>query len=313
MTGEIMILNYTVKKQDENMSIKDIMSKRLYLSKILIYEIIGEKMYYLNDKTTFTNTKVKENDILKVILPKEKTAFKNKFKLVDTPLDILFEDDYLLIINKPANMPVHPSANNYDNTLSNIVAAYLEKQDIHSIHILTRLDKNTTGICIFAKNKYIQELFVRKKEEINLKKIYICAVRGIIKKSGIINKNITRKENTIILRKVSNDPTVGDFAKTEYFPLKINEDKNYTLLKVLLHTGRTHQIRVHMSYILHPLLGDELYSKEYDFSLSNEEIFRYIKRPALHCYNITLNHPITHKKIDIKSKIPEDIDMLFNM
>ena len=212
----------------------------------------------------------------------------------------------MLIVNKDCNTPIHPSADNYENTLSNYVAYYLENKGINGIHILTRLDKNTSGICIFVKNEYIQELFMRKKDDIKLQKEYFCIVNGIIKKDhDIIELPIARKENTIILREVNEN---GDYAKTEYFVLNKNYHKNYTALKIILHTGRTHQIRVHLSHMNHTLLGDDLYAKE------NEKDFiqNYISRQALNYKKISFYHPITNEYIEIESNLPDDLLNLYN-
>ena len=198
-------------------------------------------------------------------------------------------------------MAVHPSCANYESTLSNAVATYLEKQNIYSIHIVTRLDKNTSGICIFAKNEYIQELFIRKKYEVKLQKEYIAIVNNIEKTDhDIIELPISRKDNSIILREVNEN---GDYAKTEYLVKKRNYEKNYTILNIILHTGRTHQIRVHMAAIGHVLLGDTLYAKEYNIT----DIDKLIKRQALHSHIVSFNHPITGKYIKIESCIPDDM------
>lgn len=300
-----MKIEYKIEKEDIGKKLKDILKQRLYVSSILLKNLRENKCIYVNDKNDYTNYIAKEDDNICIdIQDFSKTRFKDKFNLIDAPLDIIYEDAYLLIVNKPANMPVHPSSNNYENTLSNIVANYLEKQDIHNIHIVTRLDHNTTGICIFAKNAYIQELFVRKKETINLKKHYIAIANGIIEKDHeIIIKKIARKKDTIILREVNEN---GDFAKTEYFVKKRYYDKNYTLVSILLHTGRTHQIRVHFSNMGHVLLGDELYGNEF----GNHEILRYIKRQALHCEKVFFNHPITNNKIELTCPIPDDMARL---
>ena len=301
-----MKIEYIIQKDDENKKVKDILKSKLYVSSILLRKLRENHLIYINGNNIYTNYLVKEGEILSFSLvenPLER-KFEDKFKLVDRPLDILYEDEYLLIVNKEANMQVHPSINDYENTLSNIVASYLKKQGIYNIHIVTRLDHNTTGICIFAKYSYIQELFVRKKEQINLQKWYIAIVNNIVEKShDIITKNIARKENTIILREVNEN---GDFAKTEYFVESRNLTKNYTVLKVLLHTGRTHQIRVHLASINHVLLGDELYAKEYNV----ENITKYISRQALHSSKVIFNHPITNKEIVINSNLPNDMEKL---
>lgn len=302
-----MNITYIANINDKSKKLKDIFKTKLYLSSILIRDITISKTYTVNSKKVYTNYLVKPGDEIIVNLPDDTSDFSKKFSLNDSFLDILYEDEYLLIVNKPKNMPSHPSCDNYDNTLSNIVAAYLKKQNINSIHIITRLDKNTTGICIFAKHKYIQELFVRKKDLINFKKEYLALVYGVIEKnSDVIEKNIKRKDGTIILREVSEDEKDGDFAKTEYCTLERNYEKNYSLLKLILHTGRTHQIRVHMSYLGYPLLGDELYAPNIP------DISNYIKRVALHCFKVSFLHPITNKSIEIISNVPNDMKKLIN-
>lgn len=306
-----MKLNYIAQSYDKEKKLKDILKKRLYISTELLKKLKYSNCIFVNGKEDFVNYLVKENDLITVDLEKyldikDTQKFEDKFVLKDAPLDILYEDAYLLIVNKPENMPTHPSADNYDNTLSNIVAAYLKKQGINNIHIVTRLDKNTTGICIFAKNEYIQELFVRRKEKLNLKKEYIAIVNGIVKNEhGIIEKNIARMDNTIILRHTVSDGT-GDYAKTEYDVLKRNEEKNYTIVKVLLHTGRTHQIRVHMIDLGHILLGDTLYAEHYGI----QDIDKLISRQALHACSISFNHPITDEPIQIQANIPDDMKRL---
>ncbi|MEG1059881.1 MAG: RluA family pseudouridine synthase [Clostridia bacterium] len=235
-------------------------------------------------------------------------SFLNKFSPSNLPLDILYEDDYLLIISKIAGIAIHPSFNNYENTLSNAVAPYLAKQNIGSIHILTRLDKNTSGVCIFAKNEYIQELFNRKKDSICMQKEYICLVDGIMEKDhDIILTNIARKPDSIITREINKK---GLYAKTEYFTLKRSISKNISLLKVILHTGRTHQIRVHLASISHVLLGDSLYSQEY--GIDAKYISKYITRQALHAIKISFKHPITGVDISVISNIPYDMQCIID-
>ena len=306
-----MILTYIAKDYDKSKKLKDILKRRLNISSELLKKLKYSNCIYVNNNVEFVNYIVQENDLItvdlkKYIANKENSRFEDKFTLKNAPLDILYEDNYLLIVNKPTNMPTHPSSDNYDNTLSNIVAAYLKKQGINNIHIVTRLDKNTTGICIFAKNEYIQELFVRIKDKINLKKEYIAIVNGNITEDfGIIEKNIARMDNTIILRHTVDNST-GDYAKTEYNVLQRNEKLNYTVVKILLHTGRTHQIRVHMIDLGHILLGDTLYAQHYNIA----NIDKLISRQALHAYNISFNHPITNEYINITATIPDDMNKL---
>ena len=305
-----MKITYIATNQDNNKTLKSILKNKLYISSILLFSLVKFKKILLNNEVSYLNTSIKENDKIDVILDNESdinsssTSFIDKFLPYNYKLDVLYEDEYLLIVNKPQNMPIHPSSSNYETTLSNALTNYLSKQNINSIHIVTRLDKNTTGICIVAKHKYIQELFIRKKEEINLKKEYLALVYGKTKEHEIINKNIKRCSDSIILREVTNDINSKQ-AITEYYTLKYNEEKNYSLIRVILHTGRTHQIRVHMSSINHPLLGDDLYKNDFDTML-------YINRQALHAYKICFNHPITNKNIEIVANIPNDMKMLID-
>lgn len=313
-----MKFNYIVKKDDQNKSIKDILKNKLFVSNILINKLKMTNSILVNDEIKFVSYPVKSNDKIvidfdnmnNVIYTDKSNIYYKKYKYLDRykrlkyNLDIIYEDEYLLILNKPYNMPIHPSCSNYENTLSNAVATYLETQDIHSIHIVTRLDKDTSGICIFAKNEYIQELFIRKNKLIDLKKEYIAIVNGILEKDHkIIEKNIARKTNSIILREINDN---GDYAKTEYFVKYRNYTTNYTTLKIILHTGRTHQIRVHMASIGHVLLGDTLYAKEYNI----KNIDNLINRQALHAYKIEFNHPVTDKFISLTANIPDDMQEL---
>ena len=301
-----MNLKYIVNKDEANTKLKYILKNKLYISNILLTKLKLKNSIFVNNEEKFVNYLVKENDIITVTIPNSDTKFSDKFKTINNKINILYEDDYLLIINKDYNTPIHPSSDNYENTLSNYVAYYLENKGINGIHILTRLDKNTSGICIFAKNEYIQELFMRKKDDIKLQKEYFCIVNGIIKKDhDIIELPIARKENTIILREVNEN---GDYAKTEYFVLNKNYDKNYTALKIILHTGRTHQIRVHLSHLGHTLLGDDLYAKDSE----KDFIQNYISRQALHCKKISFYHPITNEYIEIESNLPNDLLRLYN-
>ncbi|MDD3304343.1 MAG: RluA family pseudouridine synthase [Clostridia bacterium] len=256
-----MELNYVTRKEDSGKKLKQILKEKLFISNILLNKLKESNGIFVNGKAEFVNYILNENDKILLLLPHNIKKFSDKFVTVQKDFNILYEDDYLLVVNKEANMPVHPSTDNYDNTLANVVAYYLEQKGTNGIHIITRLDKNTSGICIFAKNEYIQELFIRKKEEIGLYKEYICIVDGILKNDHeIIEKKIARKQDTIILREVNEN---GDYAKTEYYTLARNMQRNYSIVKVILHTGRTHQIRVHMASISHVLLGCQTSNSRY--------------------------------------------------
>jgi 23S rRNA pseudouridine1911/1915/1917 synthase len=249
-------LQYTVKKEEENTKLKYILKNILHISTSLLIKLKNNKCIFVNNEISMVNTLVKENDQIIVDLNNIDIECESTVTPYNQKIDIIYEDEYILVIDKPSNLEIHPSPNNHDKTLANMVMHYyIEKNyDINKIHILTRLDKDTSGICIIVKNEYIQNLFSSTGDTIyfQIQKEYIAIVNGIVENNhDIIEKNIARKNGSIIIREVNES---GDYCKTEYFVLNRNIEQNYTCLKVLLHTGRTHQIRVHMAFIGHVLL-----------------------------------------------------------
>ena len=290
-----MKLEYIVNELTEYETIKQVLKEEFLISDRLIIKLKHAKHIYLNDKSTFINQKVKINDKIIVDLDFEETC--DNIVPTKMELDILYEDDGLLIIKKPPFLPVHPSMDHYSDSLSNGVKYYFDSIGLkRKIRPINRLDKNTSGIVIFAKNEYIQECLVKQMKSNIFEKEYIAIVEGIIdKKEQTINAPIARKENSIIERCVNSN---GDNAITIIKLIKAYND--YSLIKCILKTGRTHQIRVHTSYICHPIVGDDLYGKKSD----------KINRQALHASKIKFIHPITKKEIEIEAKIPKDIENL---
>ena len=203
-------------------------------------------------------------------------------------IEICYEDEDILIFNKPAFLPVHESLNHRGDTLSNYVSYYLNEDT--AFRAVFRLDRDTSGLILIAKHELSASKLAGK-----IKKDYYAVVQGEIKNSGTINLPIARCGESIIKRKVSQN---GEMAITHYEPLSTNNSN--TLLKINLETGRTHQIRVHFSHIGHPLLGDELYGGSTEL----------INRQALHCKTINFIHPITEKDMVIDCDFPEDIKKL---
>ena len=286
-----MKLNYIVFEKE--ISINQILKNKFNMSERYILKLKKNKCLFVNGKQAFINHQIKVGDILEIIDNVEEES-KNIISNSSINLDILFEDEYLLIINKPPNIPVHPSVLHYEDSLSNGVKYYYEKIGLRKkIRPVNRLDKNTSGIVIFAKNEYIQECLSKQMKEGDFKKIYIAILEGIINDDfGTINIPIGRKENSIIERIVSEE---GERAISHFKVLKRFD--NMSKVEFALETGRTHQLRVHSKYIGHPIIGDTLYGHS-----SN-----VINRQALHAYKVCFIHPITKKEIEIVAEIPEDI------
>lgn len=225
-------------------------------------------------------------DEVHILLPEEKcTAVVNRGLFAK----IAYEDEDIIIFDKPCNMPVHPSARHRDDTLANFYAAHCEQNAAWSaFRPINRLDRNTTGLCAAAKNTFAA--FSLSK---TLKKEYTAICTGVLENDrGTINAPIAREGESIIKRTVRAD---GAGAVTHYTVLQRLEGA--TLVKLRLETGRTHQIRVHFAYIGHPLLGDELYGGD----------MRGIDRHALHCSKLEFVHPITKAAVEIESALPNDM------
>lgn len=289
-----MTLKYIVTNTNYE-NINQILKQEFHISSRLQHKLIMEKHIFLNNNIIDTRTKVSKNDVITVNLDFEE-IYQN---IVSTkiPLDILYEDEAFLVLNKPAGIAVHPSLAHYDNSLSNGVKYYYEKIGLNrKVRPVNRLDLDTSGIIIFAKNEYVQQCLIDQMNSNTFIKEYIAICKGTFKeKSGTINLPIARKENSIIERCISQS---GQNAITVYELL--NEFDNFSLVKCTLKTGRTHQIRVHMAGIGHPIIGDTLYG-----SPSN-----LIKRQALHSYKIAFIHPVTNKQIELHSKLPNDIQKI---
>lgn len=288
-----MILTYIVTDNTYN-NINDILKEEFNISNRLFVKLINSNMVFLNEKNIDTRTKVNKNDVITVNLDLP----EDNSNIVSTsiPLDILYEDNWLLILNKPAGMTVHPSLLHYDDSLSNGVKYHFDSINLEKkIRPINRLDYNTSGIVLFAKSEYIQEMLSKQMQDNQFKKEYLCLVDGILKKkSGILNFPIARKYGSIIERCVSSD---GKPSITKYSILEEFENQNFSLVKCILETGRTHQIRVHFTHIGHPLIGDTLYGNSSTL----------INRQSLHSYKVSFIHPITKKELTIISPLAEDI------
>lgn len=286
-----MLLNYVV-KNNKYKDINQILKNEFKLSSRLLHKLIVNNYIYCNNCIVDTRKNIFIGDVISIKLD----FYEDNSNIIATniPLDIIYEDDCFLILNKPAGIAVHPSILHYDNSLSNGVKFYFDSIGLHKkIRPINRLDLNTSGLIIFAKNEYVQECLIRQMQNNIFKKEYIAIVEGLFDSpSGIIDLPIARKNNSIIERCISED---GQKSVTEYEVLK--EFKKFSFVKCTLKTGRTHQIRVHMSAIGHPLLGDSLYGSS----------SKLINRQALHSYKISFVHPVSKKNILFTCDLPNDM------
>ena len=233
---------------------------------------------------------VEDKDIIELIENKEYVP--SKFKGENIPLDIVYEDEDIVIINKASGMVVHPASGNYENTLVNaLIYRYnLDDTNVRS-GIVHRIDKDTSGLVIVAKNDKTLELLTEMFKNKEIKKTYLAIVDGVINnKSGTINAPITRDVKDRKKMMVGKD---GKNSITHFYVLKTF--KNNTYLSLNLETGRTHQIRVHMAYIGHPITNDKVYGKE------NTSFGQY-----LHASKLEFIHPITKKEIRVEAELPEE-------
>lgn len=287
-----MKLKYLV-KNNKYKNINEILSLEFKISTRLKNKLIKNNRIFLNDNVCDTRIPVKIGD--KLIIDFNYEEDNSNIVPNGMDLDIIYEDEWLLIVNKPSGITIHPSILHFNNSLSNGIRAYFDKIGLKKkIRPVNRLDKDTSGLVIFAKCEYIQECLSLQMQEGILKKEYLCLVSGTInQKSGTINLPIARKEGSIMERCIDEK---GKQAITHYKVIK--EFKNYSLVECRLETGRTHQIRLHMASIGHPLLGDTLYGTSSSL----------ISRQALHSYKIKFIHPITKKEIELIAKLPQDIN-----
>ena len=247
----------------------------------------------VNNEEVNVRYKLKVDDELTVIFPPENPSIGMKGENI--PLDILFEDDYLLVVNKPARMNTIPSREHPTGSLANALVGYYESIDLRATsHIVTRLDRDTSGLVLIAKHRHVHHLFSKQQQCGQVKRMYEAIANGCISVDhGTIEQPIGRKDDSIIEREVRAD---GQYACTHFTVLE--QYRAFTRIELQLETGRTHQIRVHMSYLGHPLLGDDLYGGDRT----------KISRQALHCKQIKFMHPFTREKMTFSTSLPEDMD-----
>lgn len=291
--GEHLI--FMIEKKQANQTVREFL-QQYHLSRKKIHELYMDKSVKLNEEVANFNDVLQIGDQLAIPVFKEESI---DFKPQKMKLDIVYEDDHLLIINKPAGLMVHPDQKDGMNTLVNAVAYYYQENQIHHrIRYIHRLDTDTSGGMIFAKHYLAHSLMDYWLSEKKIKRWYLALVSGRLQsKKGKINAPIGKDRHHGARRRVAKN---GDEAVTLY-QLK-QQFKNYALVELELKTGRTHQIRVHMSYLGHPLLGDVLYGGPAKFGP--------LKSQALHSSRIEMKHPITQEPLKFEISLPSDMKKL---
>ena len=287
---------YSITANQQNMTIQQFLKMQGYSRQNIVALKKLPESILVNGRWEYVSYRLQEGEELTIIMAEDSSS--EKIVPVNLPLTIVYEDEDILVLNKPANMPIHPSLNNYENTLANAVAYYFEQQNKPFIFCcINRLDRDTTGLTILAKNMLSAGILSEmiSKREIKREYLGIADGIGITPKSGIIDAPIARMDGSTIERCV--DFEKGERAVTHYEVLRESVENNLSLVNLWLETGRTHQIRVHMKYLGYPLIGDFLYHPE------NTKI----SRQALHAYRLTFLHPITKEPLCFTAQLPEDM------
>lgn len=273
-------------------------------SREFIMRLIDEGEVLVNDKKAKNSYRVKENDEITINIPEAKNLDATP---QDIPLDIVYEDDDIIVINKPRDLVVHPSNGHEDGTLVNALLAHCTNlSGINGIKrpgIVHRIDKDTTGLLVVAKNDYAHEFLAKQLEDHTLHREYIALVKGVIKEEdGKIIAPIGRDKYN--RQKMAVDVKNGKPAVTHFHVLK--RFNQYTLISCVLETGRTHQIRVHMNYIGYPIEGDPVYGPK--------SHLLFDKGQLLHAEKLILIHPKTKKKMTFSAPLPKDFqDVIDNL
>lgn len=286
------IFHYQITENEQGTTVLDFLRKKGFSRHILSSMKADKEALTRNGQRIGGREQLLAGDHFRVRLLE--TVDSDGIVPVSMPLSILYEDEDILVINKPADMPVHPSIGNYTNTLANGVAAYLDAKDEHSpFRCINRLDRDTSGALILAKNALSAAVLSTQMRNRQIRRTYLAVVEGITPPNGTISAPISRVDDSVIERHV--DFLRGEPAVTHYERLEVKNE--HSLLEIHLETGRTHQIRVHMGYIGHPLPADYLYHPVYDC----------FKRQPLHSLQLEFRHPVTDKPMCLLAPVPEDM------
>ena len=286
------IFNYIIPTEYNKQTLLSFLKDKKYSSQIITHLKRTKNGILLNGEWGRVRDILRVGDVLTIQLLEDVSS--ENIVPMNLALDIIYEDEDILIVNKAANTPIHPSQGNYDNTLANAVAYYYQqKGESFTYRCINRLDRDTTGLLIVAKHMYSASLLSDMVGKREIHREYLAIATGEVPEIGTIVAPIGRVDGSTIERHV--DEELGDYACTHYQRLAYNN--GYSLVSLKLETGRTHQIRVHMKHIGHPLPGDFLYNPDYSV----------INRQALHSHKLSFKHPITGEYMEFVAELPEDM------
>lgn len=290
-------LTYEVSDKDCDLRADQFLARRGFSSHLMTRLRKDMNNLLINGVPSRTNTPLRLGDILTVHIIEEHASYH--VPPVELPLSIVYEDEDILIANKPAGMPIHPSMDNYYNSLANALAWYFRDSGNFIFRCTNRLDRDTSGLTVIAKNMLSSAILSDMAVHHRITRKYLAIVRGdVTPPSGTITAPLSRKPGSIIERCV--DFEHGERAVTHYKTLKTQN--GHSLVSLELETGRTHQIRIHMKYLGSPLIGDYLYNPDME----------YIGRQALHSCRLSFEHPITKKMLCFEAPLPEDMQRVLD-
>ena len=284
---------YEINEKDSPVSVESFLKARGYSRQVIIQLKKTTNGITVNGQWAYVRTMLQPGDTLRIFL--EETSSSEHIPPVPLPLHIVYEDEDILVLNKPSDMPVHPSINNYENTLANAVAwHYRSAGEEFVFRCINRLDRDTTGLLIVARHALSASILSTQMKERKIHRTYLALCTGPVRPSkGTIDAPIGRKADSAIERCV--DRENGERAVTHYEI--VEEGYPYSLVRLKLDTGRTHQIRIHMQHMGAPLPGDYLYNPD----------FSHIDRVALHSSELTFTHPVTQETVHFHAPLPEDM------
>ncbi len=295
-------MQFHIDKKIEGITVKDFLYKNLGFSSNMVKRLKSlPNGITVNQAHVTVRYILKANDILELYT--DDSESNENIAPVKLPLDILYEDEYVILLNKPAGMPTHPSHNHHSDTLANSLAYYFDSaQRPFVFRAVNRLDADTSGIVLIAKDKNSAFKLAKSMCDGKIHKKYLALLHGSLDKNGEIELPIRRSNTSTMLRVIGTSADSGSkYALTRYEVIR--ELNGYTLVSASPITGRTHQLRVHFSHIGHPICGDGLYGITNDGS--------DYPRLALHAYSLTFPHP-RGGELTITAPIPDDVDELFN-